>query len=199
MVVVYSDYVCPFCWLAWPAVQAVQSEGAAIELAAFELRPSPVPLPRSLTAAQQAAWDAVIVPHARSLGLAPRAPTQFPRTRKAHEAVRYARASGLERELHDALFRAYFEEGRDIGRIDVLVEIGGGVGLDPTGLKVELDIDQFTEVVRAQEQEAARAGVTAVPAYVADGGVSRLHMGLLSAAELRDWLAQAGGKTGGPT
>lgn len=196
-VMVYSDYVCPFCWLAWPAVRTLLAEGAPIELGAFELRPAPTSLPRSLTGAQQAAWDGVIVPHARSLGLSPRTPTRFPRTRKAHEAVRHARASGLEQELHDALFRAYFEEGRDIGRIDVLVEIGAGLGLDATGLKVELDIDQYTDAVRAQEQDAARAGVTAVPAYVAGGDVSRVHMGWLSAAELRDWLAQASGKTGG--
>lgn len=198
-VVVYSDYVCPFCWLAWPAVRDAMREGVPLEPAAFELRPAPAPLPRALTAAQQAAWDREIAPRARALGLAPRVPTRFPRTRKAHEAVRHARASGLELELHDALFRAYFEEGRDIGRIDVLVEIGAGLGLDATGLKVELDIDQYTDAVRAEELDAARLGVTAVPAYVAAGEPARVHMGLLSAAELRDWLAQASGRDGDET
>lgn len=195
-VVVYSDYVCPFCYLAWPAVRELLREGVPVELGAFELRPSPAPLPRSLAGWQQEAWDRTIAPRAAALGLAPRAPTLFPRTRKAHEAARHARAVGAEEAMHDALFRAYFEEGRDIGRIDVLVEIGVQVGLDASGLKVELDIDQYTDAVRAQEREAAHAGVTSVPAYVVEGKPARVHMGLLSAAELRDWLAQASGTTG---
>lgn len=191
-VVVYSDYVCPFCYLGWAGVRDLVTEGAEVELRAFELRPAPVPLMRGLDAAKREAWQRFILPRAEALGLPAREPQVFPRTRKAHEAALHARRLGLGTEMHDALFRAYFAEGRDIGRIDVLVEVGASLGIEASSLKVELDIDQYTDAVMAEERAAAAVGVTAVPAYVVEGERPRIHMGLMGAAELRHWLEQAG-------
>jgi predicted DsbA family dithiol-disulfide isomerase len=68
--------------------------------------------------------------------------------------------------MHASLYRAFFVDGADIGRIDVLVQIGEGVGLDPTGLKVALDIDQQTDRVLADQAEARARGIAAVPALL---------------------------------
>lgn len=186
--VVYSDYVCPFCYLAWPAVEALLREGHDVELRAFELRPPPVPLPRSLEPQKRSAWERLIAPRAAELGLPARLPATFPRTRKAHEAAHHARRLGLGTAMHDALFRAYFGDGRDIGRIDVLVELGESLGIERSSLKVELDIDQYTAAVVAEEREAAGLGIRAVPAYVVPGATPRVHEGWLDGAQLRQWV-----------
>ena len=188
--VVYSDYVCPFCYLAWPAVRSLLEEGHDVELRAFELRPPPVPLPRALDEPKRQAWERIIAPRAAALGLPLREPRVFPRTRKAHEAAHHARRLGLGAAMHEALFAAYFGEGRDIGRIDVLVAIGESLGIEASSLKVELDIDQYTAAVLSEERAAAAQGVRAVPAYVVEGDEARVHAGLLDAAALRRWLAQ---------
>ena len=186
--VVYSDYVCPFCYLAWPGVRSLAQAGVDVELRAFELRPAPMPPLQGLDEGKRQAWDRFILPAARELGLDARVPAIFPRTRKAHEAAHHARTQGAALEMHDRLFRAYFAEGRDIGRIDVLVALGEEVGLERSALKVELDIDQYTDAVAAEATSAARSGIRAVPAYVMEQGEPRTHVGLLDPQELAEWV-----------
>lgn len=112
-------------------------------------------------------------------------PTSRPRTRKAHEAVKFAAQSGQDGALRRAIFDAFFEHARDIGRIDVLVEIGAGVGLDRSELKVVLDVDSFTDAVIADRERAADLEIVGTPAYVAGDDV---RVGYMTPAHLREWL-----------
>jgi predicted DsbA family dithiol-disulfide isomerase len=65
--------------------------------------------------------------------------------------------------VRTAIFGAYFGAGQDIGRVDVLVAIGVGAGLDPTETKAVLDVDRHEADVTAQRREAEASGVTDVP------------------------------------
>ncbi len=190
--IVYTDYVCPFCYLAEVALDAVRAEGVAIEVRPFELRPAPAPLHDPDAAELRVEWERSVLPLAEAFGVSGlRQPRFSTRTRKAHEAAAYAHAHGAGAAMHRALFDAYFREQRDIGRVDVLVEIGIGLGLDRTGLKVALDIDRYTDDVVAQQAEALRLGIRAVPAHLAPTGDGRfrLMMGVRAADELRALLA----------
>jgi predicted DsbA family dithiol-disulfide isomerase len=206
--VVFADYACPFCYLAESALQQLRAEGVTVEAGAFELRPPGTPLPSPDEQWMRTGWQRSVEPLARELGVAMRYPAFSTRTRKAHEAVAFAREQGAMLELHQAVYRAYWEDARDIGRIDVLVEIGAGVGLDRGALRVALDIDQWTERVVGDAQRAGRLGLRGVPAYVlagddgtatavADGagnevntGVAqRVRIGLQRYDELRVWMA----------
>jgi predicted DsbA family dithiol-disulfide isomerase len=121
-------------------------------------------------------------------------PGQRPRTRKAHEAAAFADAAGRGMEFREAVFRAYWEAGRDIGRLDVLVELGEEVGLDPFALRVALDIDRHQEVVEAARREAEEMGITGTPVLVAgEGGAVRTFAGAASPDEIRAFLREGGG------
>lgn len=188
---VYSDYVCPYCFLAWAGLQRVAAEGVEVALLPFELRPAPVPLPFAHDPERRREWEQVIVPRAAALGLEVRFPPAVVRTRKAHELALHAAREGAAAALHERLFRAYFAEGRDIGRIDVLLDLAVAVGLDRTGTKVELDIDQYADGVTEAQRRAGMLGVQAVPAYIDENGsAARSHVGLLDPAELKQWLEQ---------
>jgi predicted DsbA family dithiol-disulfide isomerase len=100
---------------------------------------------------------------ARSLGMTLRLPPVQPRSRKALEAAEYARGEGRFDEMHEALFRAFFEDGKDIGREEVLLEVGASVGLDREGLMVAIEEGRYTETVIADEELARRLGVSSVP------------------------------------
>jgi predicted DsbA family dithiol-disulfide isomerase len=65
--------------------------------------------------------------------------------------------------MHNALFRAFFEEGRDIGDVEVLLDVGGSVGLEREGLRLALNEGRYTEKVVSDERLAARLGVDSVP------------------------------------
>lgn len=182
---VYSDYVCPYCYLAEPALARLrEEEGLEAEYRAYELRPAPVPLRDPGSPGLTREWEEVILPVAAALGVEIRRPAVQPRSRKAHELAKLAAKLGAFGRVHRALFRAFFVEGRDIGRIDVLVELGAEQELDRTDVKVNLDIDQWTARVEEEEREALERGVGGVPTLVA--GDDRL-IGLQPYQVLRAW------------
>jgi predicted DsbA family dithiol-disulfide isomerase len=193
--VLIADYVCPFCFLAETAAAALREDGRVrVEGSAFELRPPGTPLPAAEAAWIRDAWTRSVEPLAAEFGVSLVRPSLMTRTRKAHEAAAYARTRERHAAMHAAIYAAYWQHGRDIGRIDVLVEIGREVGLDPTGLRVALDIDQCTGQVEREEQLAAQLGLSAVPAWVLMDGrdgtavAADMRIGLLRYEELRAWM-----------
>ena len=189
--IVYADYVCPYSYLAEVAVAPLRAEGVRVAERALELRPPPVRLPAGAPIGA-AEWEREVSPLARELGVTGMEPPRLAtRSRKAHEAAAFAREHGAGQAMHAALFHAYFVEGRDIGRIDVLVEIGADTGLDRLALRIALDVDKYTAQVVAQQAEAARRGITAVPTHLVSGADGTLLMmkGVRATEELRALLA----------
>jgi predicted DsbA family dithiol-disulfide isomerase len=195
---VIADYVCPYCYLAEPAIVRLREAGVAVQTVAFELWPQGVQLPSADAAWIAEGWERSVAPLARELGVTLRRPALLTRTRKAHEAVACARAEGAEAAMREAVYRAYWQDGRDIGRIDVLVDIGAGIGLGRGALRVALDIDRWTDRVLGDLAWARGHGVRAVPAYLLDrAGASpagtlplagELRVGLRRYNELRSWV-----------
>jgi predicted DsbA family dithiol-disulfide isomerase len=89
-----------------------------------------------------------------------------PNTRDAHRLVRYAAAEGRADALVEALFHAYFVEGRDIGEHQVLAEIAGEAGLDAAAAGAWLDSPAEIEQVLAEDRSARRLGINAVPCFI---------------------------------
>lgn len=188
---VYADYVCPYCYLAETQLERLRDEVTVdIEPAAFELRPPGTALPAPDAEWLRRGWRESVEPLAQSLGVEMRYPLMSTRTRKAHEAVAHARQHDAALAMHSAIYRAWWQDGRDIGRIDVLMELAMEVGLDGTAMKVELDIDRWTDRVVQEEETASQYGIAAVPAYVstAGSGVTGIRTGLQHYDELRDWM-----------
>lgn len=93
-----------------------------------------------------------------------------PNTLDAHRLVRFAEREGIGAErVIDALFRAYFQELRDIGDRGELINIGRDLGLDPAFLEMLLASDEEVDTVRSADALARRIGVQGVPCFVFDG------------------------------
>jgi len=71
--------------------------------------------------------------------------------------------------LHDALFRAYFVSRRNIGDIEVLMDVVGEVGLDVEEARRVLEERRFSEQVDPHWEKSRRYGITGVPTFVAAG------------------------------
>jgi predicted DsbA family dithiol-disulfide isomerase len=95
-------------------------------------------------------------------------PPVQPRSRRAHEAAHWARSQGRFDDYHQAVFRAFFERGEDIGDLDVLRSLAAGLGLDGDALRDALEEGELTAGVLADEQDAHDLGLGGVPAFVAD-------------------------------
>lgn len=142
-----------------------------VERVPFELRPPPLPLLDSAAAEWQDRLDRARDAVAAAAEVT--APRLLPWTRKAHELVLHARASGREADVVVALYRALLEEERDVGRVDVLVEIAAAHGLDRTGTKAVLDVDRYAASVAEGRERAVLAAVVDPPALVGEGATLR--------------------------
>lgn len=89
-----------------------------------------------------------------------------PNTMDAHRLIHWAGLEGRQTAVVSSLFRAYFEEGRDIGDRAVLLEIADAVGLDRAMTERLLDSDADREDVAARDAHARERGVTGVPTFV---------------------------------
>jgi predicted DsbA family dithiol-disulfide isomerase len=181
-VTVWSDYVCPFCYLELPVLDRLRAElGDRVEVdwRAFELRPEPGPTLDPDAPYLHRVWGRSVHPMARERGMTLRLPPVQPRSRKALEAAEFARSVGRFGAMNDALFRAFFQDGKDLADPDTLVGIGAQAGLDPEALRAALAEERFLPKVLADEEEARRLGLSGVPALVvgrADEPVGRGYL-----------------------
>jgi len=87
-------------------------------------------------------------------------------SRKAQELGKLAEARGLSPRYHDAVFRAYFAQGRNIALVSTLLEIAVEVGLTAAEAREALQNGHFHEAVDRDWERSRRMGVTAVPTFV---------------------------------
>jgi hypothetical protein len=86
--------------------------------------------------------------------LALKLPPVQPRSRKAHEATAFAGEHGRSDAMLAALFRAFFEQSRDIGDVVVLQDAASSVGLDPSELGEALGAGHYTARVLEDQRIA---------------------------------------------
>jgi predicted DsbA family dithiol-disulfide isomerase len=106
-----------------------------------------------------------------------------PNTIDAHRVIWLAERAGVQDAVVEALFAAYFTEGRDIGESAVLVEIAARAGMDAGVVKSAIDGGEGIDEVTRQLHEAHALGLQGVPSFVADGRV------LLSGAQPAEVIA----------
>lgn len=87
-------------------------------------------------------------------------------SRPALIGAKYAEAQGVGDAYHDAVFRAYWQEGKSIEDREVLGDIAQRVGMDRAAFLAALDEERWDEAVTADVYQAHQYGLTGVPALV---------------------------------
>lgn len=90
-------------------------------------------------------------------------------SRLAQELGKWADTLDDGEKLHDALYRAYFVDSKNIGDVDVLLEVVASVGLSVDDARAVIENRTFESEVDADWQKSQQYGVTGVPTYVAGG------------------------------
>jgi predicted DsbA family dithiol-disulfide isomerase len=93
-------------------------------------------------------------------------------TFEAHKLLRWAlTVEGMEAQtaLSLALFRAHFQQRRQIGKREVLLDIAENLGFDRKAMEEALEDEALGIAVRLEEQRAQEANITAVPSYIVNG------------------------------
>ena len=92
-----------------------------------------------------------------------------PNTIDAHRLIHWAGLEGRQGPVVDALFSAYFAEGRDIGDREVLADIADGAGMDASVVARLLETDNDVELIRQRDAHSREMGVNSVPTFIVGG------------------------------
>jgi len=183
----FSDFVCPWCRIGQHNLFAALADWSAenggckpsITYRAFMLNPDTPEdgVPFELWLDSQAGdveqakrVTGHVTEAAAAVGLTMRFDRvkSYPNTRLAHRLLALT-PSEHQTALTEALFRAYFEDGADIGRLDTLASIASSLPLDAEELIDRLGRGEGEEAVAADLQRARRIGATGVPFVIFDG------------------------------
>ena len=187
-----SDFVCPYCYVLEAMIAQVRPEvDVEIEYLPFELTEPPAERVDTYNDPERRArYAKELEPLCEKVGLKMCLPPKVvprPYTRMSFQGLYLAREQGLEEAYCRRIFRAYFEEERDIGGLEELTALAAEAGLDPDAFRQALESGRW----EAEEREAVRRAkedlqVRVVP--TAFLGEHRLEGGAQSAEELREWL-----------
>lgn len=189
---VFSDTVCPWCYIGKRRLERALAETGApeadISWRPFQLNPTmpadgmdraeylawkfggAAPARRAYGAVREAA-------EAESLPIRLDAIARTPNTLASHRLIHYAAGRGAENAVVDALFRAYFVEGVDIGETAALAAIAAAAGLDEAAARAWLESGEDGALLADRDRRAREMGVRGVPFYVVAGryAVSGAH------------------------
>lgn len=168
----FFDYADPLSWAVEVLARRAPSDSVSLERFPFESEQT-----REEWSARTARTGELL----EQLGV-PWVPGSAPvKSQKAFELAFHAAEQGCFDLVHAAIFEAHFTSGRDIGRIDELVEVAQQTGLDPSETKAVLDVDRYAEAVSSWLSRARAAGIAATPTL--SSGTRRLE-GLDAVSEL---------------
>lgn len=189
-ITVYSDYVCPFCYLgrrSLAAYQETRDRDLEIEWQPFDLRRHKRgpdgEIDRSVDDGKDDAYFEQVRQNVARLKEKYDAdemldlndlPEQVD-SLEAQVASVYVNETHPEHWLafDEAIFDALWIDGRDIGDVDVLADLADEVGLDGDEIRSAVADEQYRERLRDEFTHAQRDGVTGVPTFVYDGHRAR--------------------------
>ncbi len=199
---VVSDAICPWCYVGKRqlerALDILAGEGLhfSVHWNPFQLNPDMPKEGRDRaayramkfgSAEKAAALDARITEAAAGVGLAFRTDlmARTPNTIDAHRLIWFAGRKGAQDAAMEAVFKAYFTGGADIGDHTVLTACAVEAGLDAEEVAAFLSGGLAEQEMRAGDMAARQAGVNGVPSFFLDG------YGLYSGAMPAENIAEA--------
>ena len=185
---IWSDVQCPWCYIGKRTFEAAVAELAAdpdvppvvVVYRSFELAPdTPVDFEgtpvdylsqrKGIAPEQARAMIDRVTAVAESVGLEYHYDDiHQTNTVLAHELLHFAKAHGTQLVLKERLLRAYFTEGRHIGRADDLADLAAEVGLDRDAAVTALAEHTHLAEVKADMAQAVAYGIQGVPFFVID-------------------------------
>ncbi|MDD7973168.1 DsbA family oxidoreductase [Roseinatronobacter alkalisoli] len=178
---IYSDPVCPWCFIGKARLdRALESRPDH----PFDIRWKPFQLNPDMPATGMSRDEYMamkfgdakgildahkpIIDAAEDTGLTLDLPaiTRTPNTLNAHRLIHWAGLEGRQTAMVSTLFRAYFQQGRDIGDSETLLALGDSVGLDRSMIARLLDSDADRDIIATADRDARARGISGVPFFV---------------------------------
>lgn len=180
---IWSDIMCPFCYIGKRKFEnALQQfagrEAVEVQWRSFELDPNMQTVPgqsihellaerKGMSVAQGKQMNDHMAGVAAEVGLHYDFDRVIPtNTFLAHRFLHLAAAHGLQNVAEERVFAAYFTEGKDVGDLATLAQLGAEIGLDAAEVTRTLETEAYAQQVRLDEYEAQQVGARGVPFFV---------------------------------
>ncbi len=165
---VFTDYVCPWCYLGDNRVKKLkQNYHITVQLVHFPLHPE--------TPAEGRAREDFKAKNTRMIGLMEAEGLPYSErshtynSRLAQEIGTWAETQSGGNSIHDKFFEAYFVDCRNIGDVEVIIDVVKSAGLDEQQARAVLAERRFKDAVDADWEKSRRYGVTGVPTFFSNG------------------------------
>ena len=169
----FSDFICPFCYIGHTTMHKVAPEfDIEIEWRGFEIHPewpaAGVPAERVFgamsTEMRKGVWNRIAT-MASDAGITMNPPSVLTNSHSALLAAEFAKDAGKGREFEVRVYRAYFEEGVNIGDLEVLKRLAADVGVDSAQMIEAIGWPGYENRLRESLNEGRQRGVTGVPTF----------------------------------
>lgn len=185
-VVIWSDVVCPFCYIGKTQLATALNsfpgkDNIEIEWKSYQLMPGittqtdknidqVLAETKGLSLQQARQMNAQAALMGKQAGLEYNFDKAIvANTFRAHQFLHFAKAQGKQNEAESLLFRSYFTDGLNLDDIPTLITLGKKIGLDTTTLLAALQNQVYANAVKADINEAQQLGVRSVPFFVFNG------------------------------
>jgi predicted DsbA family dithiol-disulfide isomerase len=182
---IWSDVICPWCYVGKARFDKALStyehrDEVEVVFRSFELDPTSEAdghqtvlqmlsekYQMPISEAEKA--DERVASLARAEGLGYSSDRPVGNTFGLHRVLQFGRAKGVQHELLDAIYQAYFAESRQIFDASVITEVASTAGLDADDVRnVQENSEMYADAVHRDEQEARQLGISGVPFFVFD-------------------------------
>lgn len=175
-VAIFSDYVCPFCYVGKKLVDRMEEElktigvDLIIDWRPYILRPPELNIPLPTQEYLDASWGNV-TRIAEDYGVDIKKPPKRSNSSLALQAALFVKTSNptLFKQLHSKIFDAYFQQGLDIGEINTILEIASEIGLDTKILGENLSKPTYKQQLLELRTMAESIGIYGVPTFIIGG------------------------------
>lgn len=173
---VFTDYVCPWCYLGDNRVKKLkQNYDIIVQLVHFPLHPETPAEGRTLLELFGSGPEDIKAKYTSMKGLMETEGLPYSErshtynSRLAQEIGTWAETQLGGSSIHDKIFKAYFVDCRNVGDIEVIIDVVKSVGLDEQEARAVLAERRFKDAVDADWAKSRSYGVTGVPTFVSNG------------------------------
>ena len=182
---IFSDPVCPWCYVGKRRLEQALStyhqplDDLQIIWRAFQLNPD---MPEAGMDRQTylsnkfggGARASQIYENIKQVGASVGIDFQFeaiertPNTIKSHRLIRLAHGLGKQNQFKEAMFKAYFLNGEDIGDTETLLDIAAEADMDRESTASFLESDRLKQEIIDEDKQARAVGLNGVPCFIVD-------------------------------
>lgn len=183
---IWSDVVCPFCYIGKRRFENALSQFAYagdIEIVwkSYQLNPNQVSdanksavqslaESKGISLAEAQRLSDYVAEMALTVGLKYNFDkTVVANTFRAHQFTHFAKVEGKQNEAEEVLFHAYFIEGLNIDDVNILAQLAEKIGLESASLIAAIENGTYKDAVSQDIYEARQVGVQGVPFFLIDG------------------------------